>query len=400
MGIGGYGVSITSLEEVFLSLEREGKLTDSGGGARTTGFGGVFRSGSGGREEGGGETVLDASMRNGSRRDGSVDAEGIVPSGGSNSSSSAGGLQGAGKLRQRRDSRKGGRRGPGAGASSSKGKGSAGEWRGETRREKVREIEMHSLVAPAAASRPTMSSNNLDVVGSTVDARETAIGADIGRNGTGACNGRIWTNGHQDSGSNSGSNSGGNNSDSGGGGGGSSDRGRGGRMDQGYNRSSRFAHDEEDRAALLAEGQEDDQDPQPTFAPDYRESVTAAGGAGRALNSGAEDAGVAEDRTSPPPWSDPTGWKGAVSRFWEQLCWLLWKRKVVASRDWRGGVYQVVLPAALVALVLVLLTIDVGLAGPSLAMSAAMFGSPTEVGLGWGRGRDGSGVGSGGGRRE
>lgn len=65
--------------------------------------------------------------------------------------------------------------------------------------------------------------------------------------------------------------------------------------------------------------------------------------------------------------------------IWAQLGWLLWKRRVVAMRDWRGGLYQVLLPALLVALVLLLLTIDVGLAGPSLAMSAAMFGEPTQV---------------------
>lgn len=65
--------------------------------------------------------------------------------------------------------------------------------------------------------------------------------------------------------------------------------------------------------------------------------------------------------------------------FIEQLGWLLWKRRVVAMRDWRGGLYQVVLPALLVGLVLVLLTIDVGLAGPPLDMSADMFDGPTQA---------------------
>ncbi|CAM9472264.1 unnamed protein product [Scytosiphon promiscuus] len=37
MGIGGYGVSITSLEEVFLSLEREGRLTDAASAPRSEG---------------------------------------------------------------------------------------------------------------------------------------------------------------------------------------------------------------------------------------------------------------------------------------------------------------------------------------------------------------------------
>lgn len=54
---------------------------------------------------------------------------------------------------------------------------------------------------------------------------------------------------------------------------------------------------------------------------------------------------------------------------------------MVAMRDWRGGLYQVLLPALLVALVLLLLTIDLGLAGPSLAMSADMFEGSTQVRL-------------------
>lgn len=65
--------------------------------------------------------------------------------------------------------------------------------------------------------------------------------------------------------------------------------------------------------------------------------------------------------------------------FVEQLGWLLWKRRMVAIRDWRGGLYQVLLPALLVGLVLVLLTIDVGLAGPPLDMSADMFDGPTQA---------------------
>lgn len=90
--------------------------------------------------------------------------------------------------------------------------------------------------------------------------------------------------------------------------------------------------------------------------------------------------------------SEIAGRPGGVRRggagFVEQLGWLLWKRRVVAMRDWRGGLYQVVLPALLVGLVLLLLTIDVGLAGPPLEMSADMFDGPTQVScvfgfLGW-----------------
>lgn len=68
---------------------------------------------------------------------------------------------------------------------------------------------------------------------------------------------------------------------------------------------------------------------------------------------------------------------GATMR--EQFAWLLWKRRVVTFRDWRGALYQVALPGLLVALVLMLLTIDLQLAGPSMVMSAQMFDGPTQV---------------------
>ena len=367
MGVGGYGVSITSLEEVFLSLEKEGKLADFERGTGSTGFRGAFRGG-----EGGSETVLDGSRRNGTN------------GGDSSSGGGAGGFQGAGRLRQRRDSRAGGGAGAGVGGNG-KGKSNAG-W-GETRTGRVQEIEMQSLTA--RASRLT-SNDNLDAVGSAENAHEAATtgsGKDIRRNGT--SNGKISTNGNHHAASNSGSGSG---SSSGGnrGGGGVGGSNGGGRVDESYHSNGRYADDEEDLASLLAETQEDDQDATPStkLGPDYGESDTATtvtgGGGGRRRLGREYSAGF------PGEGGLRSRWKGTVSRFWEQLCWLLWKRKVVAARDWRGGVYQVFLPAALVALVLVLLTIDVGLAGPSLAMSAAMFGSPTEVGRGMDRDGDGA----------
>lgn len=93
--------------------------------------------------------------------------------------------------------------------------------------------------------------------------------------------------------------------------------------------------------------------------------------------------GVSEE---PGRSSSQVGRGGA--NVWEQLGWLLWKRRVVATRDWRGGLYQVLLPALLVALVLLLLTIDLGLAGPPLVMSAAMFEGSTQVRFVGGDGED------------
>lgn len=300
MGIGGYGVSITSLEEVFLSLEKEGKLADAGD---------YCRESSG---------IQDRIQDNGRQHPSNDD---VGANGGA--VSSGGRRDRGGQLRQRRSA--GRDSGVSNGHSSVNGK----QWRTETS-DQVREIEMHSITAPPKVTEDQKSTE----VAPTARNSAVANGDDVdsARNNRAPDRDRVSTNGHVN-----------------------------GRVDP-------FAHDEEDRAALLAEAQEEDSPlPLPSDAKE-REREQGTRGRGRAAAAGVPggNGGVAEG-----------GATGAG--FWEQLCWLLWKRKVVAMRDWQGGLYQVVLPAALVGLVLLLLTIDVGLAGPSLAMSAGMFGS-TQVG--------------------
>lgn len=60
-------------------------------------------------------------------------------------------------------------------------------------------------------------------------------------------------------------------------------------------------------------------------------------------------------------------------RLWEQLRQLLWKRALVARRDLKGLCFQVLLPALLIALVLLLLTIKPRLAGPSIPMDLGLY---------------------------
>lgn len=139
-----------------------------------------------------------------------------------------------------------------------------------------------------------------------------------------------------------------------------------------------FSRDEEELASILAEAQEDDDGP--GGDAESPSGATRGGGAAQAAEATSSSAGRREGGAA-------TGGEGrekgaaAGAGLRQQLRWLLWKRRVVAQRDWRGGLYQIVLPAVMVALVLVLLTIDVKLAGPPLAMSAGMFGSPTQVWL-------------------
>ncbi|CAM9889128.1 unnamed protein product, partial [Hapterophycus canaliculatus] len=145
---------------------------------------------------------------------------------------------------------------------------------------------------------------------------------------------------------------------------------------EGYRRSAANLHDEEDLASLLAEAQEDGQEEEQELGrPTSRKGVQRARGGWGCSAARVAGAVLGTGKGS------KLGREAAAyaAGLWRQLRWLLWKRRVVAFRDWKGGLYQVVLPAMLVALVLVLLTIDVKLAGPSLAMSAEMFGGPTQV---------------------
>lgn len=149
-----------------------------------------------------------------------------------------------------------------------------------------------------------------------------------------------------------------------------------------------FLHTEEDQEALLAEVLDDDGRVDNCFAFEepqaYREKGAHHCVRQRKRESRTSDLdGVEEglqDYDSVASSREGESSHRIGTTFWEQVKWLMWKRRVVAMRDWKGVLYQVVLPALLVALVLVLLTIDVKLAGPSLVMSADMFDGPTQVG--------------------
>lgn len=281
MGIGGYGVSITSLEEVFLSLEREGKRVDAE----------ALLNGRSSREHA-------VSYGNGRSKRGGRNGEKAVGAG-------EGCKEGDENGRKSHSNATGGE-------TSHVEKGSMG-FSSKARSQdatasELGEIEMQSITG---VTRSTSNGN---------DTERTRDTSKRNRDDHRHSNGCAPTNGH--------------------------------------GKYGRLAHDDEDRAALLAEGQEDGQFVPADLASDVAGSPEKSGGSG---------AGEA---------------KGEGADLWEQLCWLLWKRRVVALRDWRGGLYQVFLPALLVALVLVLLTIDVGLVGPSLTMSAEMFGGPTQVSFG------------------
>ncbi|CAN0373503.1 unnamed protein product, partial [Ectocarpus sp. 8 AP-2014] len=287
MGVGGYGVSITSLEEVFLSLEREGKMADAQQPAQ----------GNGGRQQH-------------AAGDGFTRGEGVAGTAGGGIPASS---RGRGRsLRQRR----GFGRDSNAAGGGNKGWASAAPGQ-------VGEVEMQSM-APAAAA---------------VEAEQMPPARK--HNGNGA------SDHHDDRPSKAGA--------------------------PGY---AGFSRDEEELASILAEAQEDDDGP--GGDAESPSGATRGGGAAQAAEATSSSAGRREGGAA--TGSEGRG-KGvaAGAGLREQLRWLLWKRRVVAQRDWRGGLYQIVLPAVMVALVLVLLTIDVKLAGPPLAMSAGMFGSPTQV---------------------
>eukprot|EP00752_Nemacystus_decipiens_P003898 g3578.t3 len=322
MGVGGYGVSITSLEEVFLSLEKQGELAD----ARCS-------AGAIGCDEG--DEAGEAPM-NGCRS--------------SSSSSSFGERSDGSKTERNLRNRRGA---SGRDAHMARNGNSNGRWGDGTPAGQAREIEMHSMAgtAPVPASsalrtqheepqQPTFKRSRSDIIN------------DATTNTT--------TNNNNDK-----NNKNRNKSES-------------NRIDGSSCRESyaSFAHDDqEDLASLLAEVQQDDQ----AYRPSPAEAAALAG-AGEPRGATAPRMQRAE-RTIPSSDVDTVGdGKGVTGAgLWDQLCWLLWKRRVVALRDWRGGLYQILLPAVLVALVLILLTIDVKLAGPSLPMSGGMFGSRTQV---------------------
>ena len=57
----------------------------------------------------------------------------------------------------------------------------------------------------------------------------------------------------------------------------------------------------------------------------------------------------------------------------EQILILFWKRLTIQRRDWKGTFFTVVVPALLVGLVLLVLTISVPLVGPAIKMSPNLF---------------------------
>ncbi|CAN0051014.1 unnamed protein product [Ectocarpus sp. 4 AP-2014] len=298
MGVGGYGVSITSLEEVFLSLEREGKVADAQQPAQ----------GNGGRQQH-------------AAGDGFRLGEGVAGTAGGGVLASS---RGRGRsLRQRR----GFGRDSNAAGGGNKGWASAAP-------EQVCEVEMQSMV-PAAAAAAAAAAVEVS------EAKTEQMPPARKHNGNGG-------NDHHD------------------------DR-PSKTAAPGY---AGFSPDEEELASILAEPQEDDNGP--GVDAESPSGSTRGGGAAQAAEATSSSAGRREGGAA--IGSEGRG-KGAAAGagLREQLRWLLWKRRVVAQRDWRGGLYQIVLPAVMVALVLVLLTIDVKLAGPPLAMSAGMFGSPTQV---------------------
>lgn len=267
MGVGGYGISITSLEEVFLSLEKEGGSVEGDTCVRT-----IDRDGSSATSNVGGDKGSEGDHV--TRRFGRVE---------------------------------------GAGGVSREGV------RGPEDATSVSEIEMHPMAVASSASRKKVKGNG----GSPTRSHEPF-------------------------------------------------------------REQNAFRDEDEMSLLRGVGERSEviRSDLSCDQPEGR-GPGGDGGIGRRRRSrvstrcdGEEKTGVMEqDNVSLPvgPKRD-----GGVS-LREQFAWMLWKRRVVALRDWKGGLYQVLLPALLVALVLMLLTIDLHFAGPSLAMSADMFGGPTQV---------------------
>jgi hypothetical protein len=66
-------------------------------------------------------------------------------------------------------------------------------------------------------------------------------------------------------------------------------------------------------------------------------------------------------------------WVLEAWRLWEQLRQLLWKRAIVARRDVKGLCFQVLLPAVVIALVLLILTIKPRMAGPSIPLDLGLY---------------------------
>lgn len=73
---------------------------------------------------------------------------------------------------------------------------------------------------------------------------------------------------------------------------------------------------------------------------------------------------------SPPPYPDLRKWLETLRR---QLWLLVWKRYIVAKRDLKGLFFQIILPAGLIAAVLLILTIKPKIAGPSIPMDFSLY---------------------------
>ena len=69
-----------------------------------------------------------------------------------------------------------------------------------------------------------------------------------------------------------------------------------------------------------------------------------------------------------------------VSPF-RQVGLLYWKRLVIQRRDRKGAFYALIVPVLLVALVLLILTINVSLVGPPIEMSPSLYSSVGKAGL-------------------
>ena len=89
---------------------------------------------------------------------------------------------------------------------------------------------------------------------------------------------------------------------------------------------------------------------------------------------------LAEDENDPPVTDEKSaGSHGRQLQHFQalsmhrQISVLIWKRLIIQRRDLKGTFFTVVVPAVLVGLVLLVLTISVPLAGPQIQMSPALF---------------------------
>ncbi|CAM9302607.1 unnamed protein product [Discosporangium mesarthrocarpum] len=136
--------------------------------------------------------------------------------------------------------------------------------------------------------------------------------------------------------------------------------------------------DDEDRVRLVGTPNKTEGGP----ADSAEGNLRAAGGveaSGSAEVVGASGAGIHAANTEGWEDNDRDCSSNPCAGLCSQILWLLWKRRILARRDWRGGVFQVCLPAGLVVLILFLLTLGNNLSGPSAVMSAKQFPQETEA---------------------